>query len=278
MDAKTLISKIKQLPPTAEIMPKLRSLLKDGNSSVNDIIALIKLDQSLSAQIVRVSNSAFYGAQNPSQSLEEAVNRIGFNEVYKLVAFVASSHVLSGENKLYGFTSQNLWVQSVNCAVLMQHIAQTIGEDSDSAYTLGLMHAIGKVAINAYYTSNQLHLPKERFTQDNLEVERATLGIDHAEVGAELLTLWKFEDDITLPIRQQFQPEILTTHRRLAYLLFLAKQIQPALELRPQEITQGLKLEPTMLEETGLDEDELICSIMAAKAALHDIRDLIESV
>lgn len=278
MDVKQVISQIKQLPPTPEIMPKLRALLRDGNSSVNEIISLIKLDQSLAAQIVRVSNSAFYGAHTPSHSLEEAVNRIGFNEVYKLVAFVASSHVLSGENKIFGYSDQDLWVQSVTCATIMQHLAQNTGEDSDTAYTIGLMHAIGKVAINAYYASNKLDLPEQRFIEDDLDKERAVFGFNHTEAGAELLSRWKFDDDITLPIRQQFAPHTLNSHRKLAYILYLSKAIQPTMELRPQEIAQGLNAEESTLKEVGLDEDDVICCIMAAKAALHDIKDLIHSV
>lgn len=278
MDVKTVINNIKQLPPTPEILPKLRALLHDGNSSVNDIISLIKLDQSLAAQIVRVSNSAFYGAQKPSQNLEEAVNRIGFNEVYKLVAFVASSHVLSGDNPLYGLSGTELWEASITCATIMQHLAQTAGDDSDTAYTIGLMHAIGKVAINAYFQLNKKPLPGERFSDASREKERECLGFDHTEAGAALLAHWKFQDDICAPIERQFEPLKAGTHKRLACALSIAKHTLPSIALKPQAIAQGLDYDEEVLAEIGLDEDELICCIMAAKAALHDIHDLIQSI
>lgn len=278
MDVKSIVNKTKQLAPTPQILPKLRSLLQDGNSSVNDIISLIKLDQSLAAQIVRVSNGAFYGAQKPSQNLEDAVNRIGFNEVYKLVAFVASSQVLSGSNELYGLEGNTLWLNSVSCATLMQHIAQIAGEDSDTAYTIGLMHAIGKVAINGYYTANKIPFPEQRFSQDNPSFEREVLGFDYAQVGAELLSNWKFQTDITLPIQQQFQPENCPQSKRLAYLLVLAKQALPLLQCRPQDIAQNFEVSAEISEETGTEEDEIICAIMAAKAALLDINDLLNAV
>ncbi len=278
MDVHAVISKIKQLPPTPEILPKLRNLLKDTNSSVNDIISLIKLDQSLSAQIVRVSNGAFYGAQKPSQSLEEAVNRIGFNEVYKLVAFVASSQVLCGDNKLYQFKGNTLWANSVSCATIMQHLAQMIGEDSDTAYTVGLMHAIGKVAINAYYVSNKLPLPTEPLDDDDLEKERSIFGYDHTEAGAALLSHWKFEADITIPIHYQFAPQSSHPHKRITHMLFFAKQAVPLLHCRPQEIAKGIDVAKAVIDEINTTEDELICSIMAAKAVLHDINDLINTI
>lgn len=278
MDVTTVINHTKQLPPTPEILPRLKETLKDGNASVNDIISLIKLDQSLAAQIVRVSNSAFYGASMPSENLEEAVNRIGFNEVYKLVAFVASSHVLSGENKLYGYASNELWMRSVCCAIVMQHIAQTIGEDSDTAYTIGLMHAIGKVAINAYFEANKLSLPKQRFRSGDITAERQELGFDHTEVGAELLQRWKFNPEVILPIQQQYALEAAPSqHKRLTCLLQLAKLAVPVLDLKPRDIAQGFDYDDQIIHEVGLDEDELICCIMAAKAAMHDIHDLIDS-
>ena len=117
MELSDIIKNIQNLSPTPQILPKLRELLKDGNSSVNDILALIKVDQVLAAQVVRASNSPFYGAAKPSENPEEAISRIGFKEVYKLVAFVASSHVLTGRTEPYDYKPNELFHNSITCAI-----------------------------------------------------------------------------------------------------------------------------------------------------------------
>ena len=278
MELEEIISNIKNLPPTPQILPKLKELLKDGNSSVNDILTLIKVDQALAAQIVRASNSPFYGAVRPSGNLEEAISRIGFNEVYKLVAFVAASHVLGGSMEIYGYKANELFHQSITCATIMQMMAQSGAEDSDTAYTIGLMHAIGKVVISHYCIEEEIVLTLNASKTFNHNDEVEQLGFHYAQAGAALLRHWRFHDDVAVPLECQFRPTSNAHHLRSSCMLSVAKDSIQHIQNSPQRIGDALDPPEEILEHTGIGKDELITAVIAAKAALHDIHDLLEAV
>ena len=83
MDIDQVIECAGKLSPSVQLLPKLLKLLADPDSSLADIIAIIKLDATLTAEIIRVSNSSFYGSAEACNSIDQAINRIGFQDVNK---------------------------------------------------------------------------------------------------------------------------------------------------------------------------------------------------
>ncbi len=94
MELESILSGIENLPPTPQIIPKLRRVLKDEDSGVEEIASLVKLDAALTAQIIRLGNSAYLGAANPSKSIQEAVGRLGFRVIYLMVNLIITKQVL----------------------------------------------------------------------------------------------------------------------------------------------------------------------------------------
>ena len=183
-----ILKSVKKLPPTPQILPKLRELLKSEHAEIEDIKALIKVDQALSAQLVRASNSPFYGSSGPCNNIDDAITRIGFNEVYKLVAFVASSYVLKGGANVYEFKPNEVFHHSVTCATIMQMMAKFKGHGGDTAYSVGLMHLIGKIAISRYCSEKKLPFKLKGECKFDNEQELELLGTDFTVVGSRLLT------------------------------------------------------------------------------------------
>ena len=148
MEIEVILDSVSDLPPTPQILPKLQSLLKDDNSTMEDIVKLVKMDAPLTAKVVRLSNSVFFGSATPSKNIEDAVNRLGFQEVYKVVSLVASQLVLGGGLESYKLKEGELWKQSVYTAIAMETIGTKVGQEASSLYTIGLLHSIGKAIIN----------------------------------------------------------------------------------------------------------------------------------
>lgn len=219
------------IPPSAHVLVQLQRLLADLNSGLEDIANLVRLDAAMATRIIRVSNSAWFGRGLSCQTVEEAVNRIGFREVYHFVAVAASSALVAQPVPAYARDSLGMWADSVACAFSAETLAGILGEDTANAYLTGLLHAIGRLPVNQYLVAQGLTKPlaDEGHPHDHTGAEFAALGFNQAEVGASLLSLWEFPAGIVEPVRHQYEPHAAEEpHDRAAALLYGARLLRSA--------------------------------------------------
>lgn len=223
MDIQTVIEHSKHIPSAPQILPKLQKVLRDENSMIDDIINVIKVDGPLTAQILRISNSALFGGGMPNENLSEAVNRLGYQEIYKVVGSAVAKQTLGRELVAYAMPPGELWERSVVSALMMEIGARHFRTNPDTAYTIGLLHSIGKIVVNNYYIDNGIQV-YSGIGGDTLgpEVERQILGFDHAEAGGALLQHWDFSDQVYSPIKVQFSPLEAEQYKRMSCLIHLA--------------------------------------------------------
>src|SRR5208283_895335 len=223
-----IVQDVKNLPSSPKVLPRLKRLLQDGNSSMQEIALLIRLDAAIAARVMRVSNSAFYNQGLRCETVEESVNRVGFNHIYQLVSYAVASQVLVRPLEVYGLEVDQVWRQSVACALAAQSIALISGDDGDLAYTFGLLHRIGMVAVNEWALRKrpQLRLTADDFPAEFVRSERAIFGGTQADVGAELLRHWEFPPDTTRPVQYQYSPREAASETRMASLLYAARWVR----------------------------------------------------
>src|SRR3954469_13788893 len=126
------------LPPAPRVFADLDRLLRDVNTDLNRITELIKRDATLAAHIIGVSNSVVYGSEQRSGSIEEAVGRVGYLEVFRIVGFVASQRLVDRELKFYGINAERLREHMVHTAFVCEMLAAECRLDVRTAYTAGL--------------------------------------------------------------------------------------------------------------------------------------------
>lgn len=216
---------LKHLPSAPRVLPKLKRLLSDGNSSIHDIVALVRLDPGIAARVLQVGNSAYFSQGLRCYTVDEAVQRVGYDQIYDLVATAVASQVLVRPLVTYGIDADELWESSVSCAIAAEIIADKVNIDRDIAYTVGLLHRVGMVAIDEWL---QRADPQVRFAPaplplETCEAERKLLGFHNAEAGSALLKLWEFPPVMAEPVRWQYLPNATAAHVQLATMLYLAK-------------------------------------------------------
>lgn len=223
-----LVRDLKYLPSAPKILPRLKRLLCDSNSSMHEIVALIRLDPGIAARVLQVGNSAYYSQGVRCFTVDEAVNRVGYQQVYELVSYAVASQVLVRPLEVYGVDADELWRMSVACALAAEMIAIQTGQDRDVAYTVGLLHALGMVAIDDWSLRHLpgLQLGGSGFPLEAVESERATLGFTQADIGAALLQHWEFPHSMCEPVRWQYAPRACAAHTRMACLLHGAKWLR----------------------------------------------------
>jgi len=271
-----LVRGLDHLPSAPRVLPRLKRLLLDGNSSMHEVVELVRLDPGIAARVLQFGNSAYFSRGGlRCYTVDEAVNRVGFEQIYQLVSSAVASQVLVRPLETYGLEVDDLWHRSIACALSAELLAERIQADTQVAYTIGLLHSIGMVAIDDWALR---HRPGLRFKPAVLpleccEAERAELGFHQAETGAALLRLWDFPAVMTEPVRWQYLPNGTAIHHQLASLLHVAKWIRTAVlnpsAPRPPSVAHllgRLQLTPAQLERL----------VAAVTVRLRDIRAQLE--
>lgn len=256
--ADKLIAAMPQVPPTARVLARLQHLLADPNSSLDDIATLLKLDASLVTRIVAVSNSILYNRGRTCADIEESVNRLGFREIHRIVAVLASKAIVAGALPAYGKSGDDAWRESVACALSAEIIAERLGEDSAAAYTAGLLHGIGRQPISLFLSGvdKSKVLNSAGFPTGYSSAEYAILGFHNAEVAARMLQKWDFSKAIVEAVRAQYSP--LAAHEpydRMASILFTARLLL-AISLDGEQPVEGAE-ETEILTELRITREDL---------------------
>lgn len=279
MNLDSILSQVKRLPPNPQIMLKLLKLLQDINTNPQDIVELIRIDAPLTAQVLRLSNSAYYGVVTPSFNLEEAINRVGFRETYKLVGVVCSSQIFNTPVSTYYLESDQLWENSIATALVMENMAQRIGSDPSNAYTIGLLHSIGKIIINQLmadkYADVYAVVEKEKISV--VDAETKVFGFHYAELGMALLKKWNFPLEIYEPIEFQFDPLNAPTQHLHSCALHLAIWVVSGVGLNYGRDAWAFKAHEEALKKLGLTVEDLERFLLQIHERLSDIKSLLIS-
>jgi putative nucleotidyltransferase with HDIG domain len=185
-----------RLPCSPALLPRLIGVLENEDASIADLQEVIQIDPALASSTLRLANSAYFaGGTSQVENLGEALMRLGQREVYRLAALSLASRWMTQKAEGYRWEAGDFCRLSLVTAVAAEFLAEETGRvDPKTAYTAGLVHEIGKLAV-AHACAEQF--PAVRAEQSSagctwLQAEKKILGFDHAEVGAELLRRWKF--------------------------------------------------------------------------------------
>jgi putative nucleotidyltransferase with HDIG domain len=221
------IKSVRTLPAAPRVVPELLKLLNQPNVESGKIVKLISIDPALTTNVLRICNSAYFGAAVPTCDVQEAVTRLGFQQVFQLVVAATGAKFLGAAQKGYGLDHGELWKHSVAAAVAAQLIAKKLGDEENLAFTAALLHDLGKIilaqALEGVYS--KLIQETETRQQSLLESEKSLLGVQHAEVGGRLLEQWKFPPNIVAAVWFHHVPTGAAAHQRLAAYVYVGNMI-----------------------------------------------------
>ena len=209
------------------IVPQLMLLLQRSDVESGRVVKLISLDPGLMSSVIRMCNTAYFAAGTLTSDLQEAVTRLGFQQVYQLVAAASGARLFSKPQKGYGIEHGELWRHSVAAAVVAQIIAKRVGESESQAFTATLLHDVGKVILTEPLeaTFGELWRNPEANQRSVLDKEKKLLSVQHAEVGAQLLKRWGFSPGIVSAVWFHHSPSGAASHQRLASCIYLGNLV-----------------------------------------------------
>ncbi len=218
---------VASLPPSPTLVTELLTLFRDPDRDVDEVVKLISYEPALTAQVLRICNSACFAGEQPPSDIFEAVSRLGFYQVYCLVVsiFGARARAISGADK--GLNVEELWRHSVAVAVSASVVAEEAGHPKAAAFTAGLLHDIGKLVLASAEGEAYAGLIQDAKEQGAApsELECANWGTDHAELGGELMRRWNLPPDVVAAVRYHHQIEASAPYQQLTAAVHLGNTI-----------------------------------------------------
>ncbi len=213
-------------PPTLYF--ELQKIIDHPAKTIADTAQIIEKDAALTARLLRIVNSAFYGFPSKIVSIDRAINLIGTKELQNLVLGTVIMDRFSEipDNLI---SMNDFWARNLRCALISQEIDQHLGKKySDSVFVCGILHNIGQLVffrrIPSLAKEALLMLQADNKVQqlDEVLFERRIIGFDHYETGAELTKLWKLPEIITESIRLHPYPDNTEKFFELASIIRVA--------------------------------------------------------
>ncbi|MDD4732859.1 MAG: HDOD domain-containing protein [Desulfovibrio sp.] len=204
-----IIARIREVERMPSAVQKAVVLLGDPDMDMGELARIIEHDPGLTTNLLRLANSAYFGAKRSISSVREAVVRLGASNLKKLLTTAGLAPVANQEIKGYGLPPGTLLKHSITVGVSAEELARQLGVHApDHTFTSGLLSDIGKIVLGTFLAVDAepiLTLAHDKgMTFEKAEEE--ILGINHAEVGALLLDFWELPENIVQVVRWKYDP------------------------------------------------------------------------
>lgn len=256
-DLNEVLGRLTQLPAIPAAVQEVIDSLNDPQLDTITLVRKIGKDQGLVAGVLRVANSSFYGLQRQVASLQEAIMVLGFSAIRTLVISAGLVGRLSSV-KARAVDQKRLWEHCFQTAVCARAIAKCTGRDQEVAFTAGLLHDIGLLALDICLPQYAKVLAAARSAPGKFaETEQAMLGFDHATAGAEVAKRWNFPPVIQDAIRFHHAPEAAPAEDRLAGIIHLADLMALEFDRSGNSEEMAQRVPEAAMRRLGLERERL---------------------
>ena len=204
-----VLARLHQLPMLSILVQEVIASFKDDHLDRSTLAYKISQDQGLSAKVLRVANSPFYGLSRMVGSVQDAVLVMGFNAIRSL-ALSAGFVLAFPETPGNRFDRRAFWLRSFRVACYTQALAKHLNQDpQQESFTIGMFHDIGQLVLDVCIPEQfaAILAQQEISGLSLIEIEQSELGFDHASIGAEMAKHWNFPQEIEQAIRYWRTPE-----------------------------------------------------------------------
>jgi len=277
-EIKAKLEQIHLLAPLPSLAAKIMDLLKDPNSSARDLAGEIKKDQSITARILKIANSAYYGFHREIGNVDRAIVVLGFDEIMNIAQVVCLMEAFDTEDDS-ALNRKEFWGHSLGTAHIARALSKRLNDLSPrDAFVMGLLHDFGKVVLNQHFREEFHYMIKTAEDQQRPlhEVCRELTGTDHAEIGGMVAESWKLPLPLVRAIRYHHRPESVDKDGREIDVAHLANFFCHRYKIG--ESGNSVADEPNYLSllRLGIKEDQLDEFWQSLKMDPMHLRDILE--
>lgn len=249
-----ILSKVKSFPTMPGAGTKMLSLLEEPDTTVSEIEEILRYDPGLTANVLKLANSAYFGLPSKIGSLKQAVILLGLKRLIQIVVASCVSAVMDKSVPGYDLPAGDLWRHSIAVSIAAEALVKDkkiIG--AEDIFTPALLHDVGKLVLGA-------------FVKDELEAiesiaakgipfviaENMILGTDHAEIGAQILAHWNLPSDVINAVRWHHDPDSPEASNTQMDVVYLSNLLCQTTDASGQAGGQAIELSSAVIERLGI--------------------------
>ncbi len=272
-EVKKKLRKLEGLPTLPPIIQRLNQMVEDERTSLCQIAELIEKDQVITTKVLRLANSAFYGFPRKVSTVQQALMLLGINVLKILIMTSSIFEIIHKEDV-------GLWEHSIGVAACSKIIAEKLGiSDPPEIATAGLLHDLGRVIeMVAFKEEFQKITSLISQGKEPLQAEREILGIDHAEIGAFLMSQWNLPERLIEAVSSHHNLEKTKKFKKEASVLHLADVLVHARGYGKTLYEKVPPLDSKSLKYLGLGLPEIKEILFTLEPRLYELKFFTEEL
>jgi len=226
-----LVRQVHSLPTLPTILLKITELVNNPKTSAIQLGRVIAEDPVLTAKLLKIVNSPFYGFRRRITTITHAIVVLGFNSI-KSIVLGSTVFELFKQQSNSGLDRSGFWKHSIACGAASKVVAQRVGYPAlEEVFIAGLLHDLGKVVLDQHVHERYSETLQAAAGRNCLlvEVEAELLGVTHAEVGAWLFERWNLSPGLIEATRCHHNPALAGEHAKAVAIVHLADILVRAL-------------------------------------------------
>ena len=234
--ANQLINRVKDFPPLPNFVGRIMQVNADPDSSIEDLSRIVEAEISLTASIIKLANSPFFGLTREVSSIPHALAILGRDELQNMV--IASSMFKTFKNLKHKKDVANIWLHSFRCAIAARIVGEKIKHIGSDFFVAGLIHDIGKLLICFSFSENALKKVYRDIFQverDDLRDEKEMLGIGHDSIGMQLVRSWMFPESLQMAVGYHHKPWKAKEHTVFPLVILVADSLVRIIEIEEED-------------------------------------------
>jgi len=251
-----------RLPSSSKLIDTLYRAIQQPDVDIDQVVRLVSLDVAITSRLLRMANSATYTRGDTVTSLDQALSWLGAFQAYRVACITVSAQLCEQNLPVYHISADRLLANSIAMAVGMEVIAKQTSLDHKAAYTIGLMHNLGRIVLQRL--ALQMEIPAGAGDLPNIQAvinwERETFGYAHDELGGAVLALWGMNPLFTQVLTHQHDikkaadPEV----RRWSALLHLTATMVASTEFGLGVTSDSWPISESVFVDAGLPQLDIL--------------------
>lgn len=256
-----VLQDVNKLPAISSVVSQVLEKLQKPDVNIADLAQEISKDPAITANVIKLSNSAYYRASKPIRTVQEALMTLGIKTVKEIVLLTAAKGILAQDLNSYQLEAAQLWTASLLVAELSSKIVQhkKLKIDKDLAFTSGLLCSVGKIVLAQFFSPVMMQIKTD--LKNNQEpfptLEKKYFGYTHMEVSENLLKRWNFPPELTDVVANYLTPEASKVNPLLTSVVHIASILIVVSGIGIDIGGESVPISPFALSQTGVTDADI---------------------
>lgn len=253
-----ILAKVSSFPTMPGAGAKMLVLLEEPGTSVSEIEDILRYDPGLTANVLKLANSAYFGLPSKIGSLKQAVILLGLKRLIQLVVASCVSAVMDKSIGGYDLPAGDLWRHSVAVSIAAEALVKDKKKvGTEDVFTPALLHDVGKLVLGAFVKEELESIQSIASKGVPFVIaENMILGTDHAEIGARILAHWNLPSDVINAVRWHHDPDSPDSCDLQMDVVYLANLLCQTPETSGAAGGNAVELSPAVIDRLGIQLDQ----------------------